>query len=231
MTMRWTDAPNLYELVGKDRRARSAVLLAHAFALAHKGLAAETIPWRLSERPRSPRTGRSGCSAARRRARDRRFLGDRPLPRADLFRIALAVRRRGGEAATRFLNGWGDAVVIRGILPFVLVDACRCSCRGSGVFRRTREARFGRKLEEVSADRDSKVEVFRASSNRANDAEHAAFIGGQARTTATTSCSAVSSGRVRSARSGCSPRTIAHAWRETMLDLTAASREVAGISG
>ena len=73
----------LFELVGTDEaRPFSPFCWRTRMALAHKGLSAESIPWRFTEKARDrPAQFRKGAGAARRRNLGRQFLGDRELSR------------------------------------------------------------------------------------------------------------------------------------------------------
>ena len=70
----------------------------------------------------------------------------------------------GGRAVGRMLNWWGDVVVIAGIFPLIIADIpLRLKPVDAAYFRKTREARFGKPLEEIMAGRDKAVEGFRKS--------------------------------------------------------------------
>ena len=63
----------------------------------------------------------------------------------------------------RMLNWWGDGV-IGGMFPLIIADIpLNLKPDDAAYFRRTREARFKRPLEEIMADRDRAVEGFRKS--------------------------------------------------------------------
>jgi glutathione S-transferase len=62
------------------------------------------------------------------------------------------------------LNWWGDTVVLGGIFPLIVADIPQHLHEKDQVyFRESREARLGRPLEEVTAERDGKVDAFRKS--------------------------------------------------------------------
>jgi glutathione S-transferase len=68
----------------------------------------------------------------------------------------------GGRAMGRMLNWWGDVTVIGGMFPLIVADIPGHLKPVDAVyFRKTREARFGKPLEEVVAGRDKSVETFR----------------------------------------------------------------------
>jgi glutathione S-transferase len=63
----------------------------------------------------------------------------------------------------RMLNWWGDGV-ISGMFPLIIADIpLNLHAEDAAYFRKTREARFGKPLEEIMASRDKAVEGFRRS--------------------------------------------------------------------
>jgi len=155
----------LFELVGTDpARPFSPYCWRIRLALAHKGLEAETVPWRFTQK---------GAIAPYNSEKVPVLLdGDKAV--ADSFVIANYLEDaypdrpslfggEGGRTAARFLNSFGDMIVIAGIFPMVVADISqRLDGDDYAYFRKSREARFGGKpLEEVAADRDGRVEGFR----------------------------------------------------------------------
>ena len=70
----------------------------------------------------------------------------------------------GGRAMGRMMNWWGDVIVIGGMFPLIVADIpTHLRPVDAAYFRRTREARFGKPLEEVVAGREKSVEGFRRS--------------------------------------------------------------------
>jgi len=73
----------------------------------------------------------------------------------------------GGEEArrvTRFINCWADTVVNGGLVRMLLTDIyALLHEKDQPYFRESREKRFGMPLEEVSADRDTRIAEFRQS--------------------------------------------------------------------
>jgi len=64
----------------------------------------------------------------------------------------------------RMLNWWGDVTVIAGIFPLIIADIpLRLDAVDAAYFRKSREARFGKTLEEVMAGREAAVAGFRKS--------------------------------------------------------------------
>src|SRR4029453_3757836 len=59
----------------------------------------------------------------------------------------------GGRAMARMLNWWGDAV-IGGMFPLIIADIpLNLKPEDAAYFRKSREARFGKPLEEIMAGR------------------------------------------------------------------------------
>jgi glutathione S-transferase len=62
------------------------------------------------------------------------------------------------------LNWWGDMTVIGGIFPMIIADIpLNLKPVDAAYFRKSREARFGKPLEEIMAGRVRAVEGFRKS--------------------------------------------------------------------
>ena len=103
---------------------------------------------------------RKGAGAARRRKRGRRFLDDRQLSRRHLSGPAVAVRRRRRTGHGALSQRWGD-MVISGMFPMILADIPqRPRAGGLSLFRKSREARFNRTLEEIFRGRDERSTDF-----------------------------------------------------------------------
>lgn len=134
-------------------------------ALAHKGLDADLIPWRFTEKARIAPHGAEkvpvllhGDKAVVDSWTIANYLEDAFPDRPSLFGGA------GGRALMRMVNWWGDVVVVGGIFPLIVADIpAQLAPADSAYFRASREARFGRPLEEVTAGRDQGVAAFRKS--------------------------------------------------------------------
>ena len=69
-----------------------------------------------------------------------------------------------GQAHARFLNAWANSVMVPGIATLIVRDLLDVVAeKDRDYFRNSREARFGRTLEEVQAGREDRVAAFRAS--------------------------------------------------------------------
>jgi glutathione S-transferase len=156
----------LYDLAGSDAARRfSPFCWRTKMALAHKGLAVETVPWRFTEKDKLPQPNAGRVPVI---VDDGRVVHDsaaivdyleaRYADRATLF---------GDEAAralTRFVQDWTEAVVQPGIVRFVVLDIWRhLGPEDRAYFRQSREERFGARLEAVVADRTAQLAAFRDS--------------------------------------------------------------------
>jgi glutathione S-transferase len=154
----------LFELVGTDEaRPFSPFCWRTRMALAHKGLDAESIPWRFTEKD----------AIAPHKSDKVPVLLDDETAVADSWTIAVYLEDaypdrpslfggEGGRAMGRMLNWWGDIAVIGGMFPLIVADIVEHLRPVDQVyFRQSREARFGKPLEQVVANRDSNVENFR----------------------------------------------------------------------
>lgn len=156
----------LYDLVGRDAaRPYSPHCWKVKMALAHKGLAFEALPTRFLDVPNVE----GGVSATVPVIRD----GDAVV--ADSFAIALYLDHaypdrptlfggEGGKATARFIERWSQIVIHPYLNIAALMDIYQMQ-DGSNRrhFRSTREARFGRPLEDVAKGREPKLDAFRAS--------------------------------------------------------------------
>ncbi|HEX7790147.1 MAG TPA: glutathione S-transferase family protein [Afipia sp.] len=159
-------ARKLFELCGTDpERVFSPFCWRTRMALAHKDLKAETIPWRFSEKDAiAPHQSEKvpvfldGDTSVADSWAIANYLEDTYPDRPSLF------GGEGGRAMGRMLNWWGDTVVLGGIFPMIAVDI-RALLRpvDQVYFRKTREARLGKTLEQAAATRDEAVEAFRKS--------------------------------------------------------------------
>ena len=152
----------LYDLAGADPARRfSPFCWRIRMALAHKGLEVETIPWRFTEKEKIAFSGQGLVPVL---VDDGRVVSDSWVIACwleDTYpdRPSLFGGRRG---AVRFINSWTDSVLHPGIARLVLTDILAClGPADQAYFRESREKRFGMTLEEVVADRDSRVTGFR----------------------------------------------------------------------
>lgn len=154
----------LYELAGKDNSVRfSPYCWRIRFALAHKDLQAETVPWHFTDKQAIDFSGQGRVPVL--------VDGDKVVH--DSFAIAAYLEDAypdhpplfpsGSLAEARFINAWADSTVHPLIARMVVSDIFNViRLEDQDYFRETREKMFGRKLEEVTANRDETVVVFRA---------------------------------------------------------------------
>ena len=158
----------LFELCGTEtERVFSPFCWRTRMALAHKDIKAETIPWRFSEKDAiAPHQSDKvpvlidGETSVADSWAIANYLEDTYADRPSLF------GGEGGRAMGRMLNWWGDTVVLGGIFPMIAADIHGLlRPADQAYFRKTREARLGKTLEEAAANRDQAVEGFRNALN------------------------------------------------------------------
>lgn len=155
----------LYDLVGRDpTRPFSPHCWKTAFSLAHKGLDFESIPTPFTSVP----TVEGGVYRTVPVIRD----GQRVV--GDSFDIALYLEEvypdrpslfggEGGKAMARFVERWSQTTVHPWLGAAALMDIHdRLAPEDKAYFRRSREQRFGKPLEDVVAESVAGLEAFRA---------------------------------------------------------------------
>jgi glutathione S-transferase len=154
----------LFELVGTDEaRPFSPFCWRTRMALAHKGLSAQSIPWCFTEKQAiAPHKSEKvpvlidGETSVADSWAIANYLEDRYPDRPSLF------GGEGGRAMARMMNWWGDIAVVGGMFPLIVADIPpHLKPVDAEYFRKSREARFGKPLQEVVAGRDKSVEGFR----------------------------------------------------------------------
>ncbi len=154
----------LYDLAGADPALRFSPFCWRAkLALAHKGLAVETVPWRFTEKDVIAFSGQGRVPVL--------VDGERVV--SDSWAIALYLEETyperpslfGGSAAvpvTRFINNWADTTLHGGMIRLIVSDIAKIVHeKDRAYFRESRERRFGKPLEEVTAGREERVNAFR----------------------------------------------------------------------
>jgi glutathione S-transferase len=156
----------LYELVGTDaERPFSPYCWRTRMALAHKDLEANSIPWRFTEKSAIAPHGSEKVpvllhvvSAVVDSWVIANYLEDKFPDRPSLF------GGDGGRNIGRLINSWGDIAIVGGIFPMIVADIpSHLGAVDADYFRKSREARLGRKIEDVTAERDKTVIAFRRS--------------------------------------------------------------------
>jgi glutathione S-transferase len=156
----------VYDLAGAeaDRRFSPNCWRTH-MALAHKGLAAETVPWRFTEKAVIASSGQGRVPVL---VDDGTWIAD-SWAIADHLENTYPNRKSlfggaAGRVLSRFVSHWADVVLHPGIARLIVLDIWRHLAEpDQAYFRKTREERFGATLESVQADRDRRVIQFRDS--------------------------------------------------------------------
>src|SRR5436853_34752 len=131
--------------VSRAVSAAKSATATRAPALAHKGLAVETVPWRFIEKDKlpSPNQGRvpvirDGGRVVHDSTAIADYLEEHYPDRPSLF---------GGEVGrglTRFVQNWTETVLHIGLIRLVLLDIHRhLDPENQAYFRQDREKRFG----------------------------------------------------------------------------------------
>ena len=156
----------MYDLAGAEPNRRFSPFCWRArMALAHKGLAVETVPWGFIEKDKlpQPNAGRvpvivDDGTVIHDSTAIADYLEERYADKPTLF------GGDTGRALAGFVQNWTETVLHSGIIPLVVLDIHRHSRpQDQDYFRRSREERFGRTLEEVVRDREARLPTFRTS--------------------------------------------------------------------
>lgn len=155
----------MHDLAGADPDLRfSPYCWRIRFALAHKGLPVETIPWRFTDREAIAFSGQARVPVIR----------DEDTVVYDSWSIAEYLEAHypaptlfggaTGRAHALFVNAWADSVLLGGIARFIVRDLLDIiDPKDVAYFRSSREARFGTTLEAVQAGREDRLPAFRES--------------------------------------------------------------------
>lgn len=157
-------AITIYELAGAEPDRRfSPFCWRTRMALAHKGLAAEGIPWRFLDKDKIAMSGQGAVPV----------IVDGSKVVSDSWTIAEYLENAypdrhslfggdKGRALTRFYNNWTAGAVQLPLFRMIGIDIFNHLAESDRTyFRQSREARFGVSLEALAADRDDKVKAFR----------------------------------------------------------------------
>jgi glutathione S-transferase len=156
----------LYDLAGAEADRRfSPYCWRVKMALAHKGLAVETIPWRFTEKDVIAFSNQGRVPVL---VDGDRWVND-SWAIADYLETAYPDRPSlfdspSGKALSRFHASWADTTLQGGMIGLVVLDIWKhVDARDKDYFRKSREERFGKTLEATVADRDQRVKGFRDS--------------------------------------------------------------------
>ena len=152
----------LYELAAADPSVRfSPHCWKSRLALAHKGLEAERLAWRFTEKDRIAFSGQDKVPV----------LVDDGAAIANSWPIALHLEQRypdrpslfGGAAPlVQFINGWADAALMPIIAKLILLDIHDHLTEADQVyFRASREKAFGMPLAQVVADQPARLKELK----------------------------------------------------------------------
>ncbi len=157
-------ALTLYELAAGERRF-SPYCWRVRMALAAKGLAAERVPIRFSDKAQLAFSGQDRVpvlvdddTVVSDSWRIACYLEDAYPDRPPLFGNAIA------RGSCRLINQWADRVQLAGIFPLIVHDIFRhIDPEDRAYFRASREQLLAPAVGHVQADRDDRVQTFRAS--------------------------------------------------------------------
>jgi glutathione S-transferase len=154
----------LYDLAGAEPERRfSPYCWRTRMALAHKGLSVRTVPWRFTDKDVIAFSGQGRVPV----------LVDGETTVHDSWTIAVYLEEHypdrpslfhgpAATAVTRFVNSWGDRVLLPMVATLVVRDILdHLHEKDREYFRTSREKAFGKPLEAVVADRDTRVAAFR----------------------------------------------------------------------
>jgi glutathione S-transferase len=159
-------AITMYDLAGVEAERRfSPFCWRTRMALAHKSLNVETVPWRFTETDKLP-AGSAGRvpviiddgKVVHDSSTIADYLEQNYAERPSLFGDEV------GRGLVRFVQNWTETVLQTGLVGLVVLDIHNhIGPQDQEYFRRSREQRFGRPLEDVVKDRDARLPAFRAS--------------------------------------------------------------------
>ena len=172
----------LYDLVGTDDRRFSPHCWRTRMALEHKGLEYQAIPTRFTEI--------SGVCDGQQKTVPILQDGERIV--CDSWAIAEYLEQEypeqpslfggaDGKILTVFIQNWTNATLHAGMIGMIVKDIHdHLLPEDQAYFRSSREKRFGKSLEELQSDRDSRLEGFRNSLLPLRmSVRDQAFIGGE----------------------------------------------------
>ncbi|HTV44976.1 MAG TPA: glutathione S-transferase family protein [Stellaceae bacterium] len=159
-------AITLYDLAGAEADRRfSPFCWRTRMALAHKGFEVDTIPWRFTEKERLPQPNAGRVPVI--------VDGDRVVHDSSAIAAYLEASYperpslyggEAGRALTIFVQNWTETVVQPALVALVVLDIWRrVAPADRDYFRRSREERFGRTLEQVVEKREARLPAFRES--------------------------------------------------------------------
>lgn len=155
----------MHDLAGADPALRfSPYCWRVRMAVAHKDVPIRTIPWRFSDKQALAFSGQGRVPVikdANKVVSDSwaiaTYLEERYDDRPSLFGCEM------GHAHARFINAWADGLMVPAIARLIVRDVLDVlDAKDRAYYRKSREERFGMKLEQVQADREQRLPEFRA---------------------------------------------------------------------
>ncbi len=153
-----------YELCGTDPEILfSPNVWRTKMALAHKNLDFETIPWRFTEKDKIAFSGQGKVPVIK----------DNDTTVIDSWDIAIYLENAypdrpslfGGDAGlagVTFIRHWVDTVIFPACAPLAVFGVWKLlDEKDQAYFRETREARFGKPLEDICGDPAERIEALR----------------------------------------------------------------------
>jgi glutathione S-transferase len=156
----------MHDLAGADPAIRfSPYCWRIRMALAHKDVPVRTVPWRFSDKSAIAFSGqgrvpviKDGNKVVSDSWAIATYLEERYDDRPSLFGCEM------GQAHALFINAWTDEVMQPAIARLIVRDVFDVlDPKDRPYFRKTREERFGMKLDQVQAGREERLPAFRAS--------------------------------------------------------------------
>ena len=157
-------ARQLFELVGNDDRRFSPYCWRIRMALAHKRLEAATVPVKFTEKDKIAFSGGTtvpvlvdGPNTVRNSWAIAAYLEDTYPTANSLF------GGPEGRALARFFNLWTDTTLQPALFQVIIGDLFEhvVDAEDKAYFRKTREARLGKTIEEIHALRPEKLAAFK----------------------------------------------------------------------
>lgn len=147
----------LYDLAAGDARIRfSPYCWRVKMALAHKGLAAETVPWRFTDKQAIAPSGQGRVPVLVDGAQWLHDSWDIALYLDSTYPDRPRLIPEGAAGEVWFIKHWSEAMLHPVLLRLIVADIhAMLATEDQDYFRSTREKALGRRLEEASDDRGS----------------------------------------------------------------------------
>jgi glutathione S-transferase len=155
----------LYDLAGADAQRRfSPYCWRTKLALAHKGLAFETVPWHLTEKDVIAFSGQGAVPVLRDGERTVSNSWDIALYLEQSYPSAPSLfAGEAGRAFAHFVNEWADRVLLPAVGRMLVLDILGVLHeKDRAYYRTTREARYGAPFEQLVAGREARLPELRA---------------------------------------------------------------------